>query len=76
MPVGPVQVVVSGPTGTSDPYIAAIEPVRPGLLAPQATGLYQFNVLVPDVPDNGAVPMTISLAGVPGAQTLYIAVQH
>jgi uncharacterized protein (TIGR03437 family) len=45
-------------------------------LAPQATGLYQFNVVVPDVPDNSAVPLTISLAGVPGTQTLYIAVQH
>jgi len=33
-------------------------------LAPQSTGLYQFNVVVPAVPDSSAVPLTISLAGV------------
>jgi uncharacterized protein (TIGR03437 family) len=44
-------------------------------LAPGLTGLYQFNVVVPDVPD-GAVALTFNLGGVSGAQTVYIAVQH
>ena len=30
-------------------------------LAPQAMGLYQFNVLVPNIPDSDAVPVTFSL---------------
>jgi uncharacterized protein (TIGR03437 family) len=166
VPVGPAQLVVSGPAGTSDPYIVAVETVQPGLLAPPsfrvggkqytaalatdfrtfmlpvgaipgvpsrpakpgqtiilygigfgsvtpnlnagtlvsqanslsnsieirfgptpaklsyhglapgATGLYQFNVVVPNVPDNPAVPLTFSLAGTIPSQTLYIAVQH
>ena len=42
-------------------------------LAPGAVGLYQFNVVVPDV--SGAVPLTFSLGGTAGQQTLYVAVQ-
>jgi uncharacterized protein (TIGR03437 family) len=166
LPAGPAELVVSGPTGTSDPYIVAVQSVEPGLLspssfqvggtqyvaalsadfqtfilpagaipgvpsrpakpgetiilygvgfggvtpsltagtlvsqqnalsapieirfgnvpaklsydglAPGATGLYQFDVVVPDVPDNPAVPLTFSLAGAMPAQSLYIAVQH
>ncbi|HKW98119.1 MAG TPA: putative glycoside hydrolase [Bryobacteraceae bacterium] len=166
VPAGPAQLVISGPTGTSDPYMIAVETVEPGLwappsfqvngnqyvgalasdaktfllpagaipgvtsrpaktgetialygigfgavtpninagtlvsqsnslvnaleirfgntpakvvykgLAPDATGLYQFNVVVPNVPDNPAMPLTFSLAGAIPAQTLYIAVQH
>lgn len=45
-------------------------------LMPNLTGVYQFNVLVPNVADNAAVPLTFSLAGQPGTQTLYLAVQH
>jgi len=45
-------------------------------LAAGATGLYQFNLVVPDVPDNPAVPLTFSLAGAVPSQTLFIAVQH
>jgi len=166
VPVGPAQLVVSGPTGTSDPYIIAVQSVEPGLLAPPsfqvggiqyvaalssdfksfmlpagaipgvqsrpakpgesvilygvgfggvtpslsagtlvsqqnalsnpieirfgnvpvtlsfaglapgATGLYQFNLVVPNVPDNPAVPLTFSLTGTIPSQTLFIAVQH
>jgi len=43
-------------------------------LATGFVGLYQFNVVVPAVPDNDLVPVTVSLAGNPGAQTLYTAV--
>ena len=45
-------------------------------LAPGATGLYQFNLVVPNVPDNPAVPLTLSLTGAIPSQTLFIAVQH
>lgn len=166
LPAGPAQLVVSGPTGTSDPYILAVQNVEPGLLAPPsfqvagqqyvaalsvdfqtfmfpagaiagvqsrpakpgetiilfgvgfgsvtpnlsagtlvsqqntlsspieirfgnvsatlsyaglapgATGLYQFDLVVPNVPDNPAVPLTFSLPGTVPLQTLFIAVQH
>lgn len=45
-------------------------------LAPNFTGLYQFNVVVPAVPSNDAVPVTFNLGGTPGTQTLYTAVQQ
>jgi len=45
-------------------------------LAPNLTGLYQFNVVVPNVADSATVPLTFSLAGQGGTQTLYIAVQR
>jgi uncharacterized protein (TIGR03437 family) len=44
-------------------------------LAPNAVGLYQFNVIVPQVSSSDAVPLTFTLAGASGTQTLYIAVQ-
>jgi uncharacterized protein (TIGR03437 family) len=43
-------------------------------LAPSAVGLYQFNVVVPNVTASDTVPVTFTLAGVAGAQPLYIAV--
>jgi len=43
-------------------------------LAPNAVGLYQFNVVVPNIPVSGAVPLTFALGGIPGPQTLYLAV--
>jgi uncharacterized protein (TIGR03437 family) len=42
-------------------------------LAPDALGLYQFNVEVPNVPA-GNQAVTFTLNGVPGTQTLYITV--
>lgn len=44
-------------------------------LAPQAVGLYQFNLVVPNVAPGTAIPLTFSQGGVAGTQTLYIAVQ-
>ncbi|HLY17946.1 MAG TPA: IPT/TIG domain-containing protein [Bryobacteraceae bacterium] len=44
-------------------------------LAPGYTGLYQFNVTVPAVPASDLVPLTFTLNGTPGTQTLYVAVQ-
>ena len=37
-------------------------------------GLYQFNVVVPEVPASDTVPVTFSLNGTPGTQTLNIAI--
>ena len=44
-------------------------------LAPGAVGLYQFNVIVPTVAANDALPITFTLGGVAGTQTLFTAVQ-
>ena len=43
-------------------------------LAPGFVGLYQFNVVVPNVALSDKVAVAFSLAGVAGSQTLYIAV--
>jgi uncharacterized protein (TIGR03437 family) len=45
-------------------------------LAPGYVGLYQFNLVVPQVPDDDLVPLTFTLGGAPGAQTLYTAVHR
>ena len=45
-------------------------------LAPQAVGLYQFNVVVPNVGGGDTIPLTFSMAGTLGHQTLYIPVQN
>ena len=39
-------------------------------------GLYQFNVVVPNVAAGNAVPVTFSLNGTPGTQTLVIPIQN
>jgi uncharacterized protein (TIGR03437 family) len=43
-------------------------------LAPGLAGLYQFDVVVPDVAPNNAMPISINLGSVIGSQKLYIAV--
>jgi len=43
-------------------------------LAPGAVGLYQFNVVVPNVAASDIVPVTFTLGGTAGTQTLYTAV--
>jgi uncharacterized protein (TIGR03437 family) len=45
-------------------------------LAPNYTGLYQFNVVVPKVSANNAEPISFTLGNVKSTQTLYIAVQN
>ena len=45
-------------------------------LAPNYTGLYQFNIIVPSGIPSGAAPLTFTVAGTPGTQTLYIAIQN
>jgi uncharacterized protein (TIGR03437 family) len=39
-------------------------------------GLYQFNVVVPNVAAGNTVPVTFSLNGTPGTQTLVIPIQN
>jgi uncharacterized protein (TIGR03437 family) len=45
-------------------------------LAPNMVGLYQFNMVVPDVPDSELVPLTFNLGKASGTQQLYIAVHQ
>jgi len=44
-------------------------------LAPDAIGLYQFNVVIPNVTASDTALVTFSVGGVSGTQTLHIAVQ-
>jgi uncharacterized protein (TIGR03437 family) len=45
-------------------------------LSPGLVGVYQFDVVVPAIPNNDLVPLSFKLAGVAGAQTLYTAVKE
>lgn len=45
-------------------------------LAPGFVGLYQFDVVVPAIPDSDSVPLTFNLGGVAGTQTLYTSVHE
>jgi uncharacterized protein (TIGR03437 family) len=45
-------------------------------LTPGLVGLYQFNLVVPQVPDNSLVPLMFTLGGTAGTQTLYTAVHQ
>jgi len=45
-------------------------------LAPNFTGLYQFNVVVPAGAGSGTVPLTFTVDGVAGTQTLSLAVSN
>jgi uncharacterized protein (TIGR03437 family) len=41
-------------------------------LTPGVVGLYQFNVVVPNIPASDITPLTFTLNGTPGPQTLYL----
>jgi len=45
-------------------------------LAPGFVGLYQFNVVVPNVAASDSVPLTFTLGGASGPQNLFIAIQN
>jgi uncharacterized protein (TIGR03437 family) len=45
-------------------------------LAPGYVGLYQFNVVVPNIANNDLAPLTYTLNGTAGTQTLYLAVHN
>jgi uncharacterized protein (TIGR03437 family) len=62
--VSSFQVSIGGVPVTNVPYYG---------LAPSYTGLYQFNVVVPANAGTGAVPLTFTVNGVAGTQTLFLA---
>jgi uncharacterized protein (TIGR03437 family) len=66
--VNPLAITIGGVqlTGVQVPYA--------GLVAPYV-GLYQFNLVVPNVPD-GDQPMTVQLGGVALPQTLFLSVKR
>jgi uncharacterized protein (TIGR03437 family) len=45
-------------------------------LSPGLVGVYQFDVVVPAIPDNDLVPLSFKLGGVAGTQVLYTAVHQ
>ena len=45
-------------------------------LAPGLTGVYQFDIVVPNVNTSSAMPFSFNLGGTPGSQKLYIAVEN
>lgn len=45
-------------------------------LAPSFVGLYQFNIVVPNIDNSDLVPVTFTLGGQSGTQTLYTAVHN
>jgi uncharacterized protein (TIGR03437 family) len=45
-------------------------------LAPSFVGLYQFDIVVPNIPNSDLVPVTFTLNGTGGIQTLYTAVHN
>jgi uncharacterized protein (TIGR03437 family) len=59
------QMSIGGVPVTNPPYYG---------LAPDFTGLYQFNVVVPANTGSGAVPLTFTVGGGAGTQTLFLAV--
>ncbi len=64
LPTGSFQISFDGTPAT----------VKYAGLAPNYVGLYQFNVVVPNVPANDLTPVTFTLGGVAGTQTLYTAI--
>jgi len=64
LPTGSFQIFFGGTPGT----------VNYAGLTQGLVGLYQFNVVVPNVAANDLTPVTFTLGGVPGKQTLYTAI--
>ena len=77
-PYTPAGQIAIGTTALSLPFQVSFGSTQATLsyagLAPEAVGLYQFNVAVPSVPANAATPLSFTLNGASGTQTLYIAV--
>ncbi|MGA2039217.1 MAG: IPT/TIG domain-containing protein [Bryobacteraceae bacterium] len=64
LPTGSFQIFFDGTPAT----------VKYAGLTPGSVGLYQFNVVVPNVAANDLTPVTFKLGGVAGTQTLYTAI--
>ena len=77
--IGPMQVIVSGPTGASSPYLLTIQPTQPGILAPSSFQLGGIQYAAAIFPDGqtfalpaGAIPGVPSRPAKPGdVITLY-----
>jgi uncharacterized protein (TIGR03437 family) len=79
-PPVPSGTVASGTTALVNPvafqFGTAAAPVSYQGLAPGYVGLYQFNLVVPNVNDSDAVPFSVMLGGASTRQTLYTAVHR
>jgi uncharacterized protein (TIGR03437 family) len=79
-PDNPAGQIVSGQNRLVSPMQIAFGQTATTLqyqgLAPGSVGLYQFNVVVPAVPDSDLVLFTFGLGGVPGVQPLFTAVHQ
>ncbi|MGB7762688.1 MAG: IPT/TIG domain-containing protein [Bryobacteraceae bacterium] len=79
-PATPAGQIVSGSTQLTAPlqvwFGSSPAQLSYAGLAPGYVGLYQFNIVVPAVADSDLVPLTFSLGGVAGTQTLYTAVHQ
>lgn len=75
-PDNPAGVIAQGQTavnGSVDISIGGVPAqVAYAGLTPGSVGLYQFNVVVPNIPANDKTPLTFTLSGTPGAQKLYL----
>ena len=77
-PNTPAGIVVSTPNSLATPLTMAIGSTQASIafagLSQGSLGLYQFNVVVPNVAAGNAVPFTYSLGGNSDPQTLLIAI--
>jgi uncharacterized protein (TIGR03437 family) len=78
--ISPVGQIASGQTNLTSNFTASFGStpavVSYAGLAPGYVGLYQFNLVIPTVPDSNAVPFAFTLGGAAGGQTLYTAVHQ
>jgi uncharacterized protein (TIGR03437 family) len=81
-PITPAGQIVAGDNHLSETLqvmfgsTAAQMPLPYYGLAPTFVGLYQFDVVVPSVASSNLVPLTFTLGGKAGTQTLFTAVQQ
>lgn len=74
-PAGVIEQTTNSLTGTLDVQIGGTTAqVSYAGLTPSFVGLYQFNVVIPQVSASDKTPLTFTLNGTPGAQTLYLAI--
>jgi uncharacterized protein (TIGR03437 family) len=77
-PTIPAGQVTGGTNALASPLTLSIAGTRATVsyagLAPGAVGLYQVNFTVPAISANDAAPLTFTLGGAAGSQTLFIAV--
>jgi uncharacterized protein (TIGR03437 family) len=75
----PAGQIVSGMSSLTTPFAMYFGSAQVSLsysgLAPGLVGVYQFNVVVPNISGSNAVPLTFVLGSSNNAQTLYTAVQ-